>query len=253
MIDSFRTFINVKGETCLYSLGQAGFIVKNKSGNMLAIDPYLSDCVEELEGHIGFKRLLPKIVQPAELELDVIIATHAHLDHYDKDSIPDLIKPSETRLFASDGCKEYAIEQGLDQTRVQYVAPGDKVNFGGFDIEFIPCDHGDAAPDAFGVIIETDGRVICETGDTCLREDYKGSYLSRGSLDILIAPINGAYGNMDEKDCARLAELVKPRVTIPCHYGMFASHGGDIGRFYEIMREKNFNVNLMAQGEIMYL
>lgn len=253
MIDSLRTFINIKGETCLYFLGQAGFIIKNKSGNMLAIDPYLSDCVEELEGHIGFKRLLPKTVQPDELGLDVIVTTHAHLDHYDKDSMPGMMKNFKTRLFTSDRCKEYVTEQGLDDKRVQYVAPGDRASCCGFDISFIPCDHGDAAPDAFGVIIETDGKIICETGDTCLREDYKESYLSRGNLDVLIAPINGAYGNMDEKDCGSLSELLKPGVTIPCHYGMFASHGGNIGRFYEIMKEKNLKVNLMAQGEIMYL
>lgn len=253
MIDSLRTFINMKGKTCLYFLGQAGFIIKNKGGNILAIDPYLSDCVEKLEGHIGFKRLLPMIVHPEELALDVIIATHAHLDHYDKDSMSGLMENLKTRLFASDRCKAYVAEQELDCKRVQYAVPGDRVIYCGFDINFIPCDHGNAAPDAFGVIIKTDGKTICETGDTCLREDYKDFYLSQGTLDVLIAPINGAYGNMDEKDCSVLSEMLKPGVTIPCHYGMFASHGGDIGSFYEIMKEKNLKANLMAQGEIMYL
>lgn len=253
MIDSLEDFLNINNKTCLYFLGQAGFIIKNKSGNILVIDPYLSDCVEALEGHIGFKRLLPKILRPNEIVFDVIIATHAHLDHYDKDAMPELMGNSKTKLYVSTGCRLYVNEQGIDESRVQYAIPGDKVNYCGFEICFIPCDHGNAAPDALGVIVKTDGKILCETGDTCLRTDYKDYYLSQGALDVLIAPINGAYGNMDENDCANLSGILKPSVTIPCHYGMFASHGGNIGSFYETMKKEKIKVNLMAQGDILYL
>ena len=37
------------GKTYIFSLGQAGFIIKSKSGQLLAIDLYLSDCVERIE------------------------------------------------------------------------------------------------------------------------------------------------------------------------------------------------------------
>ena len=33
------------GKTYLFSTGQAGFIIKSKSGQLLGIDLYLSDCV----------------------------------------------------------------------------------------------------------------------------------------------------------------------------------------------------------------
>lgn len=76
-------------------------------------------------------------------------------------------------------------------------------------------------------------------------------YLKKGKLDILIAPINGAFGNMNEKECAEFADAIKPALTIPCHYGMFASHGGNPGLFYDIMMnqypENKFII--MAQGE----
>ena len=55
------------GKTHLFSVGQAGFIIKSKSGQLLAIDLYLSDCVERVEGNVGFKRLLPKILNPDDL------------------------------------------------------------------------------------------------------------------------------------------------------------------------------------------
>ena len=50
--------------------------------------------------------------------------------------------------------------------------------------------------------------------------------------------INGAYGNLNEQDCARLSKAVQPHLTIPCHYGMFASHGGDPGVFRRYMQEE---------------
>ena len=47
------------GKTYLFSVGQAGYIMKSKSGQLLGVDLYLSDCVERIEGHMGYKRMLP--------------------------------------------------------------------------------------------------------------------------------------------------------------------------------------------------
>lgn len=243
------------GKTWLFSVGQAGYILKSASGQLLAVDLYLSDCVEPAEGHIGFKRLLPKLLEPEELALDVVIATHPHLDHFDYDSMAALTKPQNTKLFASVGCRKMAENLHIPVEKVFYTAPGDTAVSGDFAIRFIRCDHGPGAPDAFGVVIRVDGKVICEAGDTCLHGDYLPDYRIFGTPDVLIAPINGAYGNLNEEECAALSGLVRPRLTIPCHYGMFASHGGNPGRFYEIMT-RQYTENpflLMAQGEACLL
>ena len=47
----------------------------------------------------------------------------------------------------------------------------------------------------------------------------------------------------------KLAEALRPGLTIPCHYGMFASHGGDPGRFIELMKETGLKTLLMTPGE----
>ena len=111
------------------------------------------------------------------------------------------------------------------------------------------------APDAFGVIITVDGIKICEAGDTCLRLDRVEEYNSKGKLDLLIGPINGAYGNMNEIDFSCLCRAVKPRLAIPCHYGMFASHGGNPGVFRMEMEKNNPDVpyQLMQMGEQIIL
>lgn len=227
-----------RGETHLFYAGQAGFILKSKSGQTLALDLYLSNCGERFEGHIGFKRLLPRILSPQEVVFDYIIATHPHFDHYDVDSMPFLMSNPRTRLYASVDCKKFVNEAVLDERRVVYVRPSDTCMAGDFTLHFINCDHGTLAPDAVGIIIEVDGKRIMVAGDTCLRLDRKEEYLGKGPLDIMIAPINGAYGNLNEEDCVELSMSLHPRLTIPCHYGLFAAHKGLPGLFMEIMVEK---------------
>ena len=70
-----------RGVTHLFSMGQAGYIIKNEQGETLGIDLYLTECVEPVEGHDGYHRLLPQIVNAKDLKLDIIIATHFHRDH----------------------------------------------------------------------------------------------------------------------------------------------------------------------------
>lgn len=239
------------GKTHLFSVGQAGYIIKSKSGQLLGIDLYLSECVERVEGNVGFKRLLPKVLSPFELEFDIVITTHPHKDHFDIDSVPELISNEKNKLYASVDCRELIDELEMTEKNVQYVKPGYSTSKGDFKLDFIDCDHGSGAPDAVGVIITVDGKRIVEVGDTCLRLDWTSEYLSQGKLDVLIAPINGAFGNLNEEECAVLANRLKPEVTIPCHYGMFASHGGNPGKFYEIMKSQypENKFLLMAQGE----
>ncbi len=237
------------GKTHLFSVGQAGFIIKSAAGELLAIDLYLSDYVERVEKDQGFKRLLPKLLEPDELEFDAVICTHPHTDHFDPDSAPGFVSNKKTRLFCSVDCEKLVKQMAMEyyNSQITYVEPGNHADIGSFSIDFVDCDHGEGAPDAVGVLVTVDGKKIYETGDTCLRLDRVIS-LPR-DLDVLIGPINGAYGNMNEEELATLAEVLRPKVTIPCHYGMFAMHHGDVGKFYEAMVEKKQNCLLLQQGE----
>ncbi len=247
MPDFVTKLLCAKGPS-IFATGQAGFIIKSSSGQLLAIDLYLSNCVERLEGHKGFKRLLPEILNPGDIAFDAVICTHPHWDHFDFDAIPEMMSKSG-QLFASVDCEKLVKQLQMEyfESQITYVKPGDHHIVGDFDITLVNCDHGEGAPDAVGVVVRVDGKTIYEVGDSCLRLD-RVSELPR-QIDVLISPINGMYGNMDSKETSELAEALKPGVTIPCHYGMFASHGGDIKAFYDIMREKSLPFLIMQQGE----
>lgn len=86
MLDLAKKMLSARtGQTHIFSVGQAGYIIKSSSGQLLAIDLYLSECVERVEGNKGFKRLLPRILEPAAVRFDAVICTHPHLDHFDVD------------------------------------------------------------------------------------------------------------------------------------------------------------------------
>lgn len=248
MLDFAAKVQSTKGPV-LFSTGQAGFILKSSKGQLLAIDLYLSNCVERVERSMGFKRLLPQILNPADLEIDVVICTHPHLDHFDVDAVPELLANGKTKLFCSTDCEKLIRQLQMEYyaSQITYVKPGDQCVCGDFEISFVDCDHGSGAPDAVGVLVKVDGKRIYEAGDTCLRLDRIGEIPQ--PLDVLIAPINGAFGNLNEEECCQLAKTLNPIITIPCHYGMFASHHGDAGKFYESMTENKLPFLLMRQGE----
>lgn len=240
-----------KGETCLFHLGQAGFVVRSKRGQTLGIDLYLSECVERVEGNDGYHRLQPQIVDAEDFYLDVVITTHFHRDHFDIDAMPLLMANGKTILFCAYDCKGDVERLGIDQNRVTYVKPGDHHKVGDFDIHFINSDHGAGAPQEVGVLVTVDGKNILEVGDTSLHLDWKEEYLQNGALDVLIAPINGAYGNLNEQEQVILTKALQPKLAVPCHFGMFASHGGHPGLWRELLLEQlpNQKYKIFTMGE----
>lgn len=239
------------GKTWLFWLGQAGFVIKSASGKLLGIDLYLSECVEPVEGHVGYHRLMPQIIDPAELELDVVIATHFHRDHFDIDAMPQLMANGKTKLFCAYDCKEDVEKLAIDQSRTTFIKPGDSADCAGFHIDFIHSDHGAGAPLEVAPIVTVDGKHVLEAGDTSLHLDWKDEYLKAGALDVLIAPINGAYGNLNEQENVDLTVALKPKLTVPCHFGMFASHGGHPGLWKELLEQQlpNQAYKLFTMGE----
>jgi len=236
------------GKTYLIFLGQAGFVLKSKSGRLLAIDLYLSDCVARYD---GFKRLIPFVLRPDEMVFDYIIATHAHYDHFDPDSIPTLIANEKTKLFASVGCEKEIKLLGIAGSNITYVKAGEGIDLDDIKIEFVFCDHGDSASDAFGVVVEIDGKLVYIAGDTGLRTDKVDRIKCGRVFDIMIAPINGTFGNMNVTEAAELCRGIQPKLMIPCHFGCFAEQWGNPQKFIEVMKADlpNQNYNLMRIGE----
>lgn len=238
-----------QGQISISWLGQAGFLIKNSKGELMAIDIYLSDLVENQD---GFKRLVPSIIEAEDLEADVILASHHHADHLDLDSLPIMLLKS-SKLYCCKKSYELCRESGMPMEKITSMIAGDCIYEKSYRVEAVFADHGDYAPEAVGFIIETEGVKIYFTGDTSYQYE-RMSYIANKDIDLLIVPINGEYGNMNERDAAMLANQVKAKLTIPCHFWTFARHQGSPYQFQTAMKyiAPDCAEYTMAQGESIY-
>jgi L-ascorbate 6-phosphate lactonase len=216
------------GSLALFYLAQAGFCIKTCRGTLIGIDRYLSDCCERL---FGFKRLIPAKIKPADLSLDILAATHAHADHLDPDALPVFAKNPKTIFLGSPDCHDIFKQAGISESKSVILGKGETKQITDVDFRAIYADHGELAPEAIGLLMTVDGITVYHTGDTSLQVEKILASLGSVKIDLMIVPINGAFGNLNAAEACQLAAAVKPHTIVAAHFGMFAEHGGDPEEF----------------------
>lgn len=260
------------GSIALFFLGQAGFCFKFSNGKTLFLDAYLSDSCYRL---FGFKRMMPAVIRPEEVSADIFFSTHSHADHLDPDTL-EIIAGNKTIYFlGSPDCAETYRKAGIPKSRHGVLKCGQEKEIYGLKLKAVYADHGDLAPEATGLLIDYDGIKIYNAGDTAFAPGkiinsltYRNSKtfnVERSTLsveschlwhpdlkvDVMIAPINGAFGNMNGIEACRLAGLIKPKIVIPAHFWMFVEHNGDPAEFLEEAKKLPAGIKplIMAPGE----
>ena len=249
--ERFRSIRGQAGELAVAWLGQAGFLFKNSEGKILMMDAYLSDLSEVRDGN---KRLTPSVLDAEELIPDVILASHEHSDHLDLFSLPLLMKGG-ARLYCSEGCIPLCEQEGtLPMGQIRVLHTGDVIEECGYRVEAVFADHGDTSPSALGFLISADGCTVYFAGDGAYQYS-RMRYATEKEIDLLLVPINGEYGNMNERDAAMLARQTEAGLTVPCHFWTFARHLGNPYLFETEMHHTapECREYTMAQGEIITL
>lgn len=237
------------GRVALFFLAQAGFCLKTSEGVLVFVDPYFSDYCGRA---FGMKRMTPSVLGPNELAPDIVIATHNHADHLDPDALPILAAHEGAFFVGALDCLDPYQAVGLPPERYAVLAEGERLQRRGVAILATHADHADLAPEAIGVLLVIEGVAIYFTGDTALTTDKILASLDR-PVDIMIAPINGAFGNLDGREACELAALVRPKVLIASHFWMFVEHGAGPGAFVEASAglPEGIAPVVMAPGEEM--
>ncbi|MDD4890857.1 MAG: MBL fold metallo-hydrolase [Phycisphaerae bacterium] len=211
-----------KRSAVVWWLGQAGFALKTPAGEVVLVDPYLSDSCEREH---GLKRLSASPLDPEDARADWVLFTHEHTDHVDPDTVAAIARNCPACRFAGPaGCRDPLAKLAISFSRFTLLTPGDNHELGGFSVRTAPADHGQLSPSATMLLVEIAGVRIVFTGDTSFRPDLIAPLLDR-PIDLLLPCINGGFGNMGHIDAARLVQTVKPRRTAPCHFWTFAEQG----------------------------
>jgi L-ascorbate 6-phosphate lactonase len=241
------------GSIAIFWLAQAGFVFKTPTNKIIFTDPYLTDYVQRVlpEYGLGFKRVMPKLIEADEVDADYVVSTHSHQDHLDADALPILLKNPRIRFIGSPDCREYYEKAGIPQDRFTIAHQGETLTLDDFSLTGVAADHGELAPDALGYLFNFGGIKVWQVGDTAFRPEI-WQEIFRAGVDVILPPINGVFGNLNGLEAARLAQEAHAKIAIPCHFWMFAAHFGNPAEFLEACKVHAPEVRplLMTQGEL---
>lgn len=145
---------------------------------------------------------------------DVILVTHEHGDHFDRDAIAALTDAGRTLLVTNARCAEMLGYGTVMANGDERVLPGDILlhavpayNYTEGRTQFHPKGRDN------GFVLGIDGLRIYIAGDT---EDIP-EMAELKDIDVAFLPVNQPY-TMTVEQCVRAAGMIAPRVLIPYHF-----------------------------------
>ena len=103
------------GTLAVWWLGQSGFLIKSRRG-ILGVDLYLSEHLtkkyqDTVRPHV---RMTGAPLRGHELpELDLVLASHKHSDHFDPETLPAILEETNAWLVIPEAIREHARNLGL--------------------------------------------------------------------------------------------------------------------------------------------
>ena len=155
-----------------------------------------------------------KIDYMAMPKADIILVTHDHYDHLDKDAIRLLTKDDTQLIMNQASVKAFGKGQSM--------ANDDKLQLAeNISIEAVPAYNISKGHTQFhpkgrdnGYILTIDGFTIYIAGDT---EDID-EMANIKDIDIAFLPCNQPY-TMTPEQVIKVAKIIRPKVLFPYHYG----------------------------------
>ena len=251
-----QTATAATGKTELLWLGQASFRIKSPGGKIIVIDPWITG---------GPKAPAPYKTDLAALgKVDVLLVTHAHVDHIG--DAPALAKLNNTKLYGPADMITPMVTLGILPAELthRFNKTGSVRPTPGIKVTAVAAEHSSLlvwnnpatskneshpAGEAVGYIIEMEnGFKIWHMGDTGLFGDMK--FISEYyKPDVVLMPIGGNF-TMGPDDAAFAANTwIKPKNVIAMHYNSNPLAAGTLAEFQAAMKGSSVKVVPMTEGQ----
>ncbi|AHF80402.1 MBL fold metallo-hydrolase [Thermococcus paralvinellae] len=205
--------------------GHACFLIET-NGVRILIDPY------------------PDVDDDKIGEIDYILVTHEHSDHYGK--TPLLARLRKAKVIGPKTVYLMAISDGL--TDVQTIEEDQEIELkNGVKVKAVYAEHPSSQYPLSYIIFGE--RSVWHTGDTYYTPSFKQL---RGMVDILLVPISGR-STANEREAADIIEAVRPKIVIPMHYGVYGY--GSVEKLQTELRRRRVwtLIKPLKVGEVFYV
>lgn len=248
--------------------GHSTFFLRMDGKNIL-IDPMLGQVPAPVSwmGKPRFSKEIP--ISAEEMpHLDVVLISHDHYDHLDKESIIK-IKDKVASFYVPLGVSEHLIDWGVDQNRIHELDWGDDTNMGNLKFICAPAQHfsGRSINDRNKTlwcswIISSENYNIYFSGDGGYNTHFKEIGETYGPFDLALIEC-GQYNrkwkdiHMFPEESVQAALDLKARIMMPIHWGGFnlAEHSwkNPIERVTAQAKNSQMPILTPAIGEILIL
>ncbi|MBQ2835887.1 MAG: MBL fold metallo-hydrolase [Clostridia bacterium] len=172
----------------------------------------------------------PFKIEKESHDADIILITHDHYDHYSPEDI-EKIEKQETIIVSPKTVKALSKMRNviLVEPNNIYEAQGVRIEtIASYNInkKFHPKEN-----EWVGYIIEIQGIRYYIAGDTDITPENK-----QVKCDIAFIPVGGTY-TMTAEEGAELANIIKPKIAIPTHYGSVVGNSEDGETFKKLINQ----------------
>jgi L-ascorbate metabolism protein UlaG (beta-lactamase superfamily) len=221
-------------------LGQAGFLIR-LGECLLAIDPYLSDSLaDKYRGRPwAHERMMPIPIEPSRVtNVSAVLCTHAHGDHLDPGTLPELARVNpECRFVVPCAAHRTALERGVPAEQLITIDAGQQLALAAdVSLNAVPAAHEECRVDErghhhfLGYVLRRGALAVYHSGD-CVPFPGLAERLARERITVALLPVNGrdavrrergVPGNFTFAEAVDLCvQAAIPRLIV-CHFGMFA-------------------------------
>ena len=216
------------GGISLAWIGHSTFLI-NLEGTTILTDPVFSDKVgvDLLLTTVGPARFVPPALRAQDLpRLDLLLVSHAHMDHYDLPSLKSL--PRDVPTIMARDTSEFV--DGLGFSRLQELDWGQTAEVAGVRIEAVPVRHWgrrypwDRDRGYNGLLLTKHKRSVLFAGDTAYSGELVSALKGRRP-DVTILPIGGynpyIASHASPEQAWDMFHEVGARYLIPMHWRTF--------------------------------
>jgi L-ascorbate metabolism protein UlaG (beta-lactamase superfamily) len=174
-------------------------------------------------------------------DADIIFITHDHYDHYDVESIKN-IKNNNTFIVIPTSLLEEA-KKLFNEDKIVVVTPSNEYVIDSISFKTVPSYNINKAfhPKSnnwVGYVVNIDNNIYYVMGDTDAISEAENV-----KCDVLFIPIGGTY-TMDYEEASNLANIIKPKIAVPVHYGSIVGSLDDGNKFIN-------NLDSNIKGELL--